>query len=82
MCVIVHVSVCKGVCKYRQARTPLRRARTRLRWASDKSQIDILKTILTDFFCRFEWRICNLNIICFQKLEKFENKKFIKVLKF
>ena len=36
--------------RLRQARTRLRQARTLLRQASDKSKIDILKTILTDFF--------------------------------
>ena len=36
--------------RLRQAQTWLRQARTLLRQASDKSKIDIVKTILTDFF--------------------------------
>ena len=64
----------------RRARTPLRGDQTPLRRASDKSKIDILKTLLTDFFCRYGCRICDFNI--FQKLKKFQNHEVIKVLKF
>ena len=61
-------------------RTPLRQARTLLRRASDKSQIDILKTLLTDFFADLGEKYVTLTLFFFFKISK--SSKVMTLLKF
>ena len=68
-----------------QSRTPLIPTWTPLTRNSGKSKIDLFKDSFNrfnKFFCRLMCRICDLNILFFQKVKKFKNNIINKVLNF